>query len=165
MTREQAHALDLADPLARFRDAFDLPSGVIYLDGNSLGPPPLSAHERLERTSRREWGEGLVRSWNAAAWIEAPLRVGGKIARLIGAKPGEVTVADATSVNIFKLAAGALSLRPGRRTILSETASFPTDLYALQGLVALLGDRAHGHAQKAVRAGWIAAIEAKLCLP
>jgi len=142
MTREQAHALDLADPLARFRDAFDLPSGVIYLDGNSLGPPPLSAHERLERTSRREWGEGLVRSWNAAAWIEAPLRVGGKIARLIGAKPGEVTVADATSVNIFKLAAGALSLRPGRRTILSETASFPTDLYALQGLVALLGDRA-----------------------
>src|SRR6185437_7669769 len=93
MTREQAHALDLADPLARFRDAFALPGGVFYLAGTSLGPPPLSAHERLERTSRREWGEGLVRSWNAAAWIEAPLRVGGKIARLIGAKPGEVTVA------------------------------------------------------------------------
>jgi kynureninase len=142
MTREDAQALDLADPLARFRDAFDLPSGVIYLDGNSLGPPPLSAHERLERVSRREWGEGLIRSWNSAAWIEAPARVGGKIARLIGAKAHEVIVGDSTTVNIFKLAAGALSLRPGRKVLLSETGSFPTDLYALQGLEALLGDRA-----------------------
>jgi kynureninase len=142
VTREEAEALDLADPLARFGDAFDLPSGVIYLDGNSLGPPPLAAHERLERTARREWGEGLVRSWNSAAWIDAPLRVGGKIGRLIGAKPNEVTVADATSVSLFKLAAGALSLRPERRTILTETGSFPTDLYVLQGLAALLGDRA-----------------------
>ena len=138
MTREAAQALDLADPLARFADAFDLPSGVIYLDGNSLGPPPIAAHERLERVSRREWGEGLVRSWNQAAWIEAPLRVGGKIARLIGAKAHEVAVADATSVNLFKLAAGALSLQPGRATILSETGNFPTDLYVLQGLAALL---------------------------
>jgi len=142
VTREEAEALDLADPLARFRDAFDLPSGVIYLDGNSLGPPPLSAHERLERASRREWGEGLIRSWNDAKWIEAPLRVGGKIARLIGAKPSEVIVADGTSVNLFKLAAEALSLQPGRTTILSEAGNFPTDLYALQGLAALLGDRA-----------------------
>jgi len=141
MTREDAQALDLADPLARFRDAFDLPSGVIYLDGNSLGPPPLAAHERLEAVSRRQWGEGLVRSWNTAAWIEAPLRVGGKIARLIGAEPYEVAVADSTSVNLFKLAAGALTLRPGRTTVLSEVGSFPTDLYALQGLVALLGER------------------------
>jgi len=139
VTREDAEALDLADPLARFRNAFDLPSGVVYLDGNSLGPPPLSAHERLERVSRREWGEGLVRSWNSAAWIEAPARVGGKIARLVGAKPHEVTVADATSVNLFKLAAGALSLRPGRTVLLSEQGGFPTDLYALQGLGALLG--------------------------
>lgn len=142
MTRDEAIALDRADPLARFRDAFDLPNGVIYLDGNSLGPPPLAAHERLKRTSRREWGDGLIRSWNDAKWIEAPLRVGGKIARLIGAKPSEVIVADGTSVNLFKLAAGALSLRPGRTTILSEAGNFPTDLYALQGLVALLGDRA-----------------------
>lgn len=142
MTRQDAEALDLADPLARFRDAFDLPRGVIYLDGNSLGPPPLAAHERLEEVSRRQWGEGLVRSWNTASWIEAPLRVGGKIARLIGAQAHEVTVADATSINLFKLAAGALSLRPGRTTILSEAGNFPTDLYALQGLAALLGDRA-----------------------
>ena len=142
MTRDDAAALDLIDPLARFRDAFDLPSGVIYLDGNSLGPPPRAAHEWLARVARHEWGEGLVRSWNSAAWIEAPLRVGGKIAQLIGAKPNEVTVADSTSVNLFKLAAGALSLRPGRSTILSETGNFPTDLYALQGLATLLGDRA-----------------------
>ena len=142
MTRDEAQALDLADPLARFRDAFDLPSGVIYLDGNSLGPPPLAAHERLERVSRREWGEGLVRSWNSAHWIEAPARVGGKIARLIGVKANEVIVGDSTTVNIFKLAAGALSLRPGRSTLLTETGSFPTDHYALQGLGALLGDRA-----------------------
>jgi kynureninase len=142
VTRDEAQALDAADPLARFRAAFALPEGLIYLDGNSLGPPPLTAHDRLAQTSRVEWGEGLVRSWNTAGWIEAPRRVGAKIARLIGADPGEVTVADSTSVNLFKLAAGALSLRPGRRTILSEAGNFPTDLYALQGLSALLGDRA-----------------------
>jgi kynureninase len=139
VTRDEALALDAADPLARFRAAFALPDGVIYLDGNSLGPPPLTVHERLAEVSRREWGEGLVRSWNSARWIEAPLRVGGKIARLIGAQPHEVAVADSTTVNLFKLAAGALSLRRGRTTILSEAGNFPTDLYALQGLATLLG--------------------------
>ncbi len=142
MTRQDAQGFDLADPLARFGDAFDLPKGVIYLDGNSLGPAPLKVHERLEKVSRHEWGEGLVRSWNSARWIEAPGRVGDKIAQLIGAKAGEVVVADSTSVNLFKLAAGALSLRPGRKTLLSETGSFPTNLYVLQGLTHLLGDRA-----------------------
>ena len=96
MTRDDAQALDTADPLARFRDAFDLPRGVIYLDGNSLGPPPLAAHERMAQVTRGEWGEGLIRSWNAAAWIEAPARIGDKIARLIGAKAGEVIVGDST---------------------------------------------------------------------
>src|SRR5258707_5080096 len=100
MTREDAQALDAADPLARFRAAFALPKGLIYLDGNSLGPPPLTAHDRLAETSRVAWGEGLVRSWNTAGWIEAPLRVGAKIARLIGANSGEVTVADSTSVTL-----------------------------------------------------------------
>jgi kynureninase len=142
VTRDDAQALDAADPLAGLKAAFALPAGVIYLDGNSLGPPPLAVHERMAQVTRREWGEGLVRSWNTADWIGAPLRVGDKIARLIGAKPGEVTVADSTTVNLFKLAAGALSLRPGRRTILSEAGNFPTDLYALQGLEALLGARA-----------------------
>jgi kynureninase len=138
VTREDALALDAADPLARFHDAFDLPDGVIYLDGNSLGPPPKTALARLAEVAAREWGHDLIRSWNVNGWIDAPLRVGGKIARLIGAKPQEVTVADSTSVNLFKLAAGALSLRPGRTTILSETGNFPTDLYVLQGLSALL---------------------------
>ena len=140
MTRQDALALDAADPLARFREAFDLPEGVIYLDGNSLGPPPKTALARLADVAEREWGRDLIRSWNVNAWIEAPLRVGGKIARLVGAKPNEVTVADSTSVNLFKLAAGALSLRPGRTTILSEPGNFPTDLYVLQGLAALVPD-------------------------
>jgi kynureninase len=140
MTRDDALGLDAADPLARFRDAFDLPKGVIYLDGNSLGPPPKTALARLADVGAREWGRDLIRSWNVNGWIEAPLRVGGKIAGLIGAQPHEVTVADSTSVNLFKLAAGALSLRPGRTTILSETGNFPTDLYVLQGLAALLPD-------------------------
>ncbi len=142
MTRDDAQALDAADPLAGLNAAFALPDGVIYLDGNSLGPPPVAVHERMADVTRRQWGEGLVRSWNTADWISAPLRVGDKIARLIGANPGEVTVADSTTVNLFKLAAGALSLRPGRRTILSEAGNFPTDLYALQGLEGLLGGRA-----------------------
>jgi kynureninase len=139
MTRDEALALDAADPLARFRDAFDLPDGMIYLDGNSLGPPPRTALARLRDTAEREWARDLITSWNANGWMDAPLRVGGKIARLIGAEPGEVAVADSTSVNLFKLAAGALSLRPGRRVILSETGNFPTDLYVLQGLAAATG--------------------------
>jgi kynureninase len=140
MTRDDALALDAADPLARFRDAFDVPAGLAYLDGNSLGPPPRAALARLAEVAAQEWGQGLVRSWNSAHWIEAPLRVGDKVARLVGAAPGEVVVADSTTVSLFKLAAGALGLRPGRRTILTETGNFPTDGYALQGLAALLGD-------------------------
>lgn len=142
LTRDDAVALDMGDPLAHLRAAFSLPAGLTYLDGNSLGPPPRSVHERIAEVVGREWGDGLVRSWNTADWIGAPLRVGAKIARLIGAKPNEVTVADSTTVNLFKLAAGALSLRPGRTTLLSEAGNFPTDLYALQGLAALLGERA-----------------------
>jgi kynureninase len=142
VTRDDALALDATDPLAGLRAAFALPTGSIYLDGNSLGPPPVAVHDAMVDVTRRQWGEGLVRSWNTADWIGAPLRVGDKIARLIGAEPGEVTVADSTTVNLFKLAAEALSLRPGRATILSEAGNFPTDLYAIQGLEALLGGRA-----------------------
>jgi kynureninase len=158
MTRQEALALDAADPLAAFRDAFVLPGGLAYLDGNSLGPPPRAALKRLEAVAREEWGRGLVRSWNDAAWIDAPLRIGGKIARLVGAQPHEVVVADSTTVNLFKLTAGALSLRPARRTILTEQGNFPTDGYAVQGLAALLGERA---VVKAVPAAeLIAAIDA-----
>jgi len=142
MTRDDALALDAADPLARFRGTFDVREGLAYLDGNSLGPPPRTALAALDRAARQEWGHGLIRSWNDAHWIEAPLRVGDKIGRLIGAQPGEVAVADSTTVNLFKLAAGAMSLRPGRRTILTENGNFPTDGYAVQGLAAMLDGRA-----------------------
>src|SRR5436189_1729079 len=97
-TRSDCVALDAADPLARLRDAFDLPPGVIYLDGNSLGALPRATAPRLDALVRREWGEGLITSWNAAGWIDAPARTGAKIARLVGAKATEVTVADSTSV-------------------------------------------------------------------
>src|SRR5207248_9219536 len=110
---------------------------VIYLDGNSLGALPRTTVDRLNHVMADEWGSGLIRSWNAAHWIEAPRRIGDKIARLIGAKPGEVIVADSTSVNLFKLLAGALQLQPERHFILSETANFPTDLYIAQGLIEL----------------------------
>jgi kynureninase len=142
LTRADAERLDAADPLAGFRDAFDLPQGLIYLDGNSLGPPPRAALERLADVARREWGTDLIASWNVNGWMDAPLRVGAKIADLIGAAPHEVAVADSTTVNLFKLAAGALALRPGRRTLITAAGEFPTDMYALEGLAALAPERA-----------------------
>src|ERR1700694_354344 len=121
------------------RDEFVLPGGVIYLDGNSLGALPRQTLPRLTQVISEEWGSGLIRSWNAAHWIDAPARIGDKIARLIGAKGGEVIVADSTSVNLFKLLAGALRVQPGRHFILTEAANFPTDLYIAQGLIEFLG--------------------------
>ena len=121
------------------RDEFVLPEGVIYLDGNSLGALPRQTLPRMTQVIGEEWGSGLIRSWNAAHWIDAPARIGDKIARLIGAKGGEVIVADSTSVNLFKLLAGALRVQPGRHFILTEAANFPTDLYIAQGLIEFLG--------------------------
>ncbi|MBR7619485.1 kynureninase [Phenylobacterium sp. 20VBR1] len=134
MTREEALALDRADPLASRRDLFELEEGLIYLDGNSLGALPKAVKGRLAEAVEAEWGRGLIRSWNDANWIDLPSRVGARIAALIGAAPDEVIAADSTSVNLFKLAAGAMALRPGRKVILSEPGNFPTDLYILQGL-------------------------------
>ncbi len=142
ITRPDAERLDAADPLAPFRDRFLLPEGLVYLDGNSLGALPKAAADRVARAVSREWGEGLVRSWNDAGWIDLPRRVGGKVGRLVGAEPGEVVCADSTSVNLFKVLSAALSLRPERRTILSEEGNFPTDLYVGEGLTRLL-DRGH----------------------
>ncbi|MGH7022157.1 MAG: kynureninase [Caulobacteraceae bacterium] len=136
MNLAAAKAMDAADPLRAFRERFTLPAGVIYLDGNSLGPMPKAARARLLDVAEREWGAGLILSWNDADWIGAPARVGAKIARLIGANPGEVIVADSTSVNLFKLIAAALAERPGRRAILTETGNFPTDLYIAGGAAA-----------------------------
>lgn len=140
LSRNDCLALDREDPLASRRALFDLPDGVIYLDGNSLGALPRNVTPRLEAAMREEWGRDLIKSWNTADWIGLPARVGRKIAPLIGASADEVIAADSTSVNLFKLAAGALKLRPGRKIIVSEPGNFPTDLYILQGLRDLLGD-------------------------
>ena len=131
-------SLDRADPLRSFRERFALPPGVIYLDGNSLGALPADTAPRLEQAVRTEWGDGLIRSWNSHDWVDAPRRIGDKIAALIGASSGEVVVADSTSVNIFKLLMAAIGARPGRGTILTEAGNFPTDLYVAQGIAALL---------------------------
>ncbi len=131
---ERARTLDAGDPLARYRDRFDLPEGVIYLDGNSLGCLPRETPARLEKVVREEWGQNLIRSWNTAGWIAMPQRVGAKIAPMIGAKPHEVIVCDSVSVNLFKLISAALQMRPGRKAVLSEPGNFPTDLYIIEGL-------------------------------
>ncbi|WP_332773261.1 kynureninase [Phenylobacterium sp.] len=138
--RAACEALDRADPLAGRRALFDLTPGQIYLDGNSLGALPRAVKPRLDAAVQAEWGRDLIKSWNTADWINLPARVGAKIAPLIGAAPDEVIAADSTSVNIFKLAAGALKLRPGRKVIVTEPGNFPTDLYILQGLRDLMGD-------------------------
>ena len=121
---------------------FRLPEGVIYLDGNSLGPLPKGVAERLVATVEEEWGGQLIRAWNEADWIDLPLRVGNRIAKLIGADPGTVTVADSTSLNLHKALAAALQLRPERQVILSDSGNFPTDLYIAQGLIASI-DKGH----------------------
>lgn len=148
--REQCEELDRRDPLAAFRECFLLPDGVRYLDGNSLGPLPKAVPLRLREVVEQEWGRGLIRSWNAAHWIDLPQRVGDKIAPLIGAGPGEVVAADSTSVNLFKLLCAALAIVPGRRVILSEAGNFPTDLYVAEGVRDLL---ARGHELRLVEAG------------
>ncbi|WP_068076777.1 kynureninase [Novosphingobium lentum] len=129
--------LDRADPLAPFRERFLLPEGVIYLDGNSLGALPRDTPGRIEQVMRHEWGDGLIGSWNDAGWVQAPQRIGDKIARLIGADPGEVVACDSTSINVFKALTAALALNPARRVMLTEAGNFPTDLYMMQGIAAL----------------------------
>ncbi len=139
ISRADCEARDRADPLAAFRARFVLPEGMIYLDGNSLGALPKAAAARVREAVEAQWGGDVIKSWVVHDWIGLPARAGGKIARLIGAKPGEVVCADSTSVNLFKLLAAALKLRPERRIILSEPGNFPTDLYIAQGLIELLG--------------------------
>ncbi|GAB4529153.1 MAG: kynureninase [Parvularculaceae bacterium] len=141
VTREDCRRLDLEDRLAPLRARFALNPDVIYLDGNSLGPPPKTVEDRLARLIREEWAQGLVRSWTQAHWIDAPRRVGAKIAPLIGAEADEVIVADSTSANIFKLLCAAAALNPDRRTLLSEAGSFPTDVYMMEGLARISGGR------------------------
>lgn len=131
-TRADALAMDRDDPLAPKRDEFALPEGVIYLDGNSLGALPRRVPARMQQAVAREWGEGLIRSWNDAGWYPAPQRTGAAIARLIGAGADEVISCDSTSVNLYKLLMGALHQQQGRRTVVSERGNFPTDVYVSQ---------------------------------
>jgi len=146
LTREDCAALDRADPLAPLRAQFHLPEGLVYLDGNSLGPLPRATPARVAEVMAQEWGEGLIRSWNSAGWMTLPQRVGDKIARLVGAGPGELVVADSTSVNLYKVVSAALQLAredggAQRRVIVSERDNFPTDLYIAESLAREHGGR------------------------
>lgn len=144
-TLQDCRALDAGDPLRSLRDLFDLPPGVIYLDGNSLGPLPRATRERVMRTLEHEWGRQLIRAWNSAGWFELPQRVGDKIGRLVGARDGEVVATDSTSVNLFKVLHAALQIAaqetPGRKIVVSERSNFPTDLYIAESLCRQFGAR------------------------
>ena len=139
-TRQDCLDQDAGDPLGGVRDRFSLPEGVIYLDGNSLGALPTAAAHAVRDAVENQWGDDLIASWNKHGWIGLPQKTGGKIARLIGAGADEVVAADSVSVNLFKLAAAAVAASQGRRVVVTEAGDFPTDLYILQGLAALIPD-------------------------
>ena len=120
------------------KDAFILPDGVIYLDGNSLGPMPKAVSARVQSMLTDEWGEMLIRGWNGAGWMDQPSRVGDQVARIIGAPQGTVVMGDTLSLKVFQALAAAIKMVPDRRVILSDTGNFPSDLYMAEGLVGLL---------------------------
>ncbi|MDO5743262.1 MAG: kynureninase [Micrococcaceae bacterium] len=138
LDRGSLQAKDATDPLASFRDRFSLPDGLIYLDGNSLGPLPIGAAERAAEVINDEWAQGLIRSWNTAGWFDLPTRLGDKLSKLIGGNDGETVVTDTTSLNLFKALASAVRIQqqdaPTRRVILTERDNFPTDIYIAEGI-------------------------------
>lgn len=137
-TRARAEELDATDPLASFRERFVIVDpDLVYLDGNSLGRLARRTRERLVDVIDREWGEGLIRSWDQ--WVDLPTTVGDRIGRVVGARPGDVVVADSTTVNFFKLAVAALDAQPGRTTIVTDRDNFPTDRYVIEGLASARG--------------------------
>jgi kynureninase len=142
-TRADCAARDAADPLATMRERFELPEGIVYLDGNSLGALPKSTAARLQRVLHAEWGRDLIQSWNTAGWIDLAQRIGDKIAALVGVGPGELIVADSTSANLYKVLSAAVYLaadgRSARRALVSERDNFPTDLYIADSVA-----KAHG---------------------
>ena len=138
LDREHLAELDRRDPLARFRERFALPEGVLYLDGNSLGPPSRRLAERMERAVTGEWGADLIASWNRHGWFRLPERVGARLAPLLGAAGGEVIAADSVSLNLFKLLGALLRQADGRGVVLADGGNFPTDLYMAAGLARLL---------------------------
>jgi kynureninase len=138
-SRADAKAMDARDPLAGARDLFHIPQGLLYLDGNSLGVLPRGTANRVFDTVRAQWGEDLIAGWTKHGWMDLPHRIGDKIATLVGAGPGTVVACDTTSLNLYKLLAAALAERPDRRSVVSERANFPTDLYVAEGLFRTLG--------------------------
>jgi kynureninase len=143
VTRQDCLDADAADPLAPFRSRFALPDGRIYLDGNSLGAMPVAAAERAHDVVHREWADELIASWNTNDWFALPVRIGDKIASLLGGERGGCVATDTTSINLFKALGAALRLQredaPARRVIVTERENFPTDLYVVEGLIDLLG--------------------------
>lgn len=141
-TRQACLQADQQDPLASLKAHFELPAGVLYMDGNSLGVLPKAAAARSAQVIQKEWGQGLIRSWNDAGWFDLPSRLGDKLGQLIGAGAGQVVVTDTTSLNLFKSLAAALRIQqhaaPQRKVIVSERDNFPTDLYMIQGMIDLL---------------------------
>lgn len=137
ITRSDCEKLDQQDPLAALREEFDLPAGVIYLDGNSLGARPKAALQRAQDVITREWGTDLIKSWNTAGWFDLPSTLGNQLAPLIGAEVNEVVVTDTTSVNLFKAIAATLQIQSTdnkRKTIITERSNFPTDIYMAEGI-------------------------------
>ena len=151
IARADCEALDRADPLRAFRDRFELPKDVIYLDGNSLGAMPKDARRRVGAVLD-QWSDDLISSWNVHSWIDLHERVGAKIGRLIGAGEGETIAGDSTSVQLYKALHAALALNPKRRVIVSERENFPTDLYVAEGVIRGLGQ---GHELRLVDAGGV----------
>ncbi len=138
---DYAQQCDTQDPLAPFQAEFVMGDrDTIYLDGNSLGRLPKATLPQMQTVIEQQWGQRLIRSWNEA-WLAAPVRMAGKIARLIGADPDEVLLTDSTSANLFKLAVAALQARPNRKKIVSDELNFPSDLYIFQGISSLLGQQ------------------------
>jgi kynureninase len=148
-TRQDCDVRDAEDALRELRHQFDLPPGVIYLDGNSLGVLPKATLGRVQEVITREWGQDLIKSWNSAGWIDLPAKIGDKIARLVGADAGELVVADSTSLNLYKVLSAALRISqaeaPARKLIVSERSNFPTDLYIAESLA-----QQHGYTLKLV---------------
>jgi kynureninase len=138
---------------------FHIPDGLIYLDGNSLGPLPLAAPARMAQAMQAEWGDMLITGWNRGGragegWMAQPIQIGDRVGRLIGAEPGHTVLGDTLSVKVYQALAAALALRPGRKVILSDSGNFPSDLYMAEGLIATLD---HGHALCVVAPEYVAA--------
>jgi kynureninase len=138
-TRDECLDLDVRDPLAPLRHEFVLPGGQVYLDGNSLGPVSVGAQRRVREVVDQEWGVGLVRSWNAAGWMDAPFTLGDRLAPLIGAHDGEVLVADTLTFLLAKIIGGALELRATRHVVITDAVNFHSDLYIVAGMAKLAG--------------------------